>query len=215
MLQAFGNDIWIVDGPKVRFFVADLPTRMIVVRLGDGSLWINSPVEVSAETLDEVRKLGPVRHLVSPTRLHRWRLDHWHALFPEARLWDSLQLTDESPECWSADLDQVVFRGNALASEVEFFHKASRTLIVADFIQNYRARPGDAIGTFIKRAAGVLDGGVPLDIRLSFTDKANARRSLEKIMAWDFQKLIIAHGACIEHDAGSIVRNAFGWLGAK
>ena len=47
-------------GPSVRFVSASLPTRMIVVKLGDGSLWINSPVAVSRETLDPFSViLGP------------------------------------------------------------------------------------------------------------------------------------------------------------
>jgi hypothetical protein len=44
-------------------------------------------------------------------------------------------------------------------------------------------------------------GGVPLDIRLSFTNRDLARRSLEKLLSWDFDKLVIAHGACIEKNA--------------
>lgn len=41
-------------------------------------------------------------------------------------------------------------------------------------------------------------GGVPVDIRFSFTDLKLARRSLEKLLSWAFDKLIIAHGVCIE-----------------
>jgi hypothetical protein len=44
-------------------------------------------------------------------------------------------------------------------------------------------------------------GSVTLDIRLSFTHRDLARRSLEKLLSWDFDKLIIAHGDCIEKDA--------------
>ena len=42
---------------------------MIVVKLGDGSLWINSPVAVSRETLDQIDVIGPVRYLVGN---HSW-----------------------------------------------------------------------------------------------------------------------------------------------
>ena len=64
-------------GPSVRFVFASLPTRMIVVKLGDGSLWINSPVAVSRETLDQIDVIGPGRYLVAPTALHIWRLEQW------------------------------------------------------------------------------------------------------------------------------------------
>jgi predicted metallo-beta-lactamase superfamily hydrolase len=55
-------------------------------------------------------------------------------------------------------------------------------------------------------------GGVPLDIRLSFTNRELARRSLEKLLSWDFDKLVIAHGVCVEKDAKPFVERAFRWL---
>jgi hypothetical protein len=55
-------------------------------------------------------------------------------------------------------------------------------------------------------------GGVPCDIRLSFTNRSLARRSLERLLSWDFDKLIIAHGGCIEKDAKPFVERAFQWL---
>jgi hypothetical protein len=87
VLHHFAEDIWLVDGPSVRAIFVPLPTRMIVVKLGDGSLWINSPVVVPRETLDEIVAIGPVRYLVAPTTLHIWRLEQWRTLFPQAQLW--------------------------------------------------------------------------------------------------------------------------------
>jgi hypothetical protein len=106
---------------------------MIVVKLRDESLWINSPVEASPALLDEVKALGPVRYLVAPTPLHVWRLAPWGALFPDAELWGPGRLHDDAPSAWAADIDQVVFRGNVFLNETEFFHKPSRTLMVTDY----------------------------------------------------------------------------------
>jgi hypothetical protein len=39
-----------------------------------------------------------------------------------------------------------------------------------------------------------------------------ARESLEKLLSWDFDKLIIAHGICIEKDAKPFVERAFQWF---
>jgi len=57
-----------------------------------------------------------------------------------------------------------------------------------------------------------LNGGVPLDARLSFTDRKLGREVLARLLSWDFDKLIVAHGSCIEHDAKAFVENAFRWL---
>ncbi|MEO7039327.1 MAG: DUF4336 domain-containing protein [Candidatus Elarobacter sp.] len=224
-LQPFGDAIWTADGPDVRFMFAMLPTRMIVVKLDDGSLWIDSPVAVPAETIEHIRSIGPVKYLVAPTSLHAWRLERWHDIFPGAQLVGPPELArntglaasaslvgDSPPPAWADDLDQVVFKGNAFVEEAEFLHKRSRTLIMTDFIQNYQPKDGDVIGNVAKWFGGVLNGGVPVDIRLSFTDKKVARECLAKLLSWDFDKLIVAHGLCVERNAKPFVERSFRWL---
>jgi Domain of unknown function (DUF4336) len=224
-MNEFGPDMWLVDGPRVRAVGIWFPTRMIVVRLQDGSLWINSPVAVSKSLLASIEGVGPPRYLVAPTPLHVWRLDEWHKLFPQAELWGPPSIArsprrrmfagvlgDETPEEWKADFDQVVFRGNALVQEVEFFHKLSRTVVFADFLQNYP--PGKSrrfLGT-LQRLAGVWGLGVAVDIRLTTFNRKLARLSVAKMLAWDFDRLVVAHGENLERDAKSQVRNAFAWL---
>jgi Domain of unknown function (DUF4336) len=226
-LQKFAENISIVDGPPVHAIGVPLPTRMIVVKLADGSLWVNSPVSVPPEVLDRIAALGPLRYLVAPTKLHVWRLEEWHALFPNAELWMPPQipnefkrlpcagiLADSPPHGWADDLDQLVFKGNFFVQEVFFFHKRSRTVILADFIQNHPIATDKPILNALWKLADVAypHGGVPCDIRLSFTNRNLARRSLERLLSWDFDKLIIAHGVCVEKDAKPFVEGAFQWL---
>ena len=224
-LQSFGERIWIADGPPVSAFgPITLPTRMVVVKLRDDSVWINSPVEPSPDVLEQIRAVGPVRYLVAPTPLHVWRLKAWSALFPGAQLWGPPKarstkyvaftgiLGDVAPINWSDDIEQLVFRGNAFIDEVEFHHKPSRTLMITDFIQSYPAVSGETLGNFAKALGGVLNGGVPRDVRWSFTDRSKARSSLAKLLSWDFDKAIVAHGASVDHDAKPFVEAAFRWL---
>jgi hypothetical protein len=226
-LPQFAENISIVDGPPVRVFSVPLPTRMIIVKLADGSLWVNSPVSVPTQVLDHIKASGPVRYLVAPTKLHIWRLVEWHALFPEAELWMPRHDPNASKRLpsacilggilspgWLGDLDQLIFKGNLFIQEVFFFHKRSRTLIAADFIQNHPIERRKPLLNALWRLGGVAypNGGVPLDIRLSFTDRTLARRSFEKLLLWDFDKLIIAHGVCIGKDAKPFVERAFRWL---
>jgi hypothetical protein len=115
---------------------------------------------------------------------------------------------------WAGDLDQLIFKGNLFIQEVWFFHKRSRSLIAADFIQNHPIEKGKPLLNALWKLAGVAypHGGVPLDIRLSFADRTLARRSFEKLLSWDFDKLIVAHGVCIEKDAKPFLERAFRWL---
>lgn len=228
-VEEFAENLWIVEGPNVRDFGIMFTTRMVVARLSDGSLWVDSPVSVPSDTLKRVTALGPVRYLVAATPRHVWRLAEWHGQFPEAELWaakpspftlkkGSLEftgiLTDTIPRAWAEDLDQVPFRGNPLIEEVIFFHKKSRTIILDDLIQNHLPVNAKPLRNALFKLAGVLhpDGGVPLDARLSFIHRDVARRSLQKLLSWDFDKLIIAHGVCIETNAKAFIKRAFKWL---
>jgi hypothetical protein len=226
-LEQFAEDLWIINGPPVRNLGISLPTRMIIVRLKNGSLWINSPVSVEREELDQIIALGPVRYLVAPTKLHIWRLEQWHKLFPNAELWAPPQtpskskrlqfagiLGDAPPDRWAEELDQLVFKGNCLVQEVYFLHRNAHTAILTDFIQNHPAQPGKPILNTLFKVAGVAfpDGGVPLDIRMSFVDRKAARQSLDKLLSWSFERLILAHGICVKEDARPFVERAFGWL---
>ncbi|MGC2477991.1 MAG: hypothetical protein WA485_26870 [Candidatus Sulfotelmatobacter sp.] len=60
-LQAFAKDVWIADGRNVRDFGVMFTTRMVVVKLSEESLWVNSPVAVLFDTLQRMNQLGPVR----------------------------------------------------------------------------------------------------------------------------------------------------------
>ena len=226
-LQTFAENISVVDGPPIRAVGVTFTTRMIIVKLADGTLWVNSPVSVPLDILDRIIALGPVRYLVAPTRMHVWRLEEWHALFPEAELWAPPQipnkfkrlpfvgvLRDKPPRGWGDDLDQLVFKGNFFIDEVFFFHEKSRTVILADFIQNRPITKGKPFRNALFKLAGVAYpyGGVPVDIRLSFNNRNLARESLEKLLSWDFEKPIIGHGVCIEKDAKPFIERAFRWL---
>jgi len=202
---------------------------MTVVKLCNGSLWVDSPVSVTSETLKRITELGPVEHLVAATPRHVWRLSTWHRQFPEAQLWAPRPtpftlkkgplsyagiLGDEPPQAWKGDFEQLAFKGNPLIEEVLFFHKPSQTVILDDLIQIHPRVQGEHFRNALFKLEGVLSplGGVGLDIRLSFIRRNLARQSLQKLLSWDFDRLIIAHGPCIERDAKAFVERAFRWL---
>jgi hypothetical protein len=229
-LESFGENIWIADGPQVRDMGILFTTRMTIVKLSDGAIWISSPVPVPDTILQGITALGPVTYLISGTPRHVWRLASWHKLFPNAQLWvtkpsimtlqkDALPVTgilgDEPESSWAADLDQVVFKGNPVGTEVMFFHRKTRTLILDDLIQNFPPKEGKPLRNAFFKMVGVLSpGGVGLDIKLAFINRNLARQSLAKLLSWDFEQLIIAHGPCLRTDAKAYVRQAFRWLGS-
>jgi hypothetical protein len=183
---------------------------MIVVRLTDGSLWVNSPIPASHDEMQALEQLGPIRYLVAPVRFHVWRLGKWKDKFPGAGVWGppgvgrSLDgvtfdgiLGNEPPAAWSSALDQKIFRGIPHVDEVEFLHRTSRTLIIGDYIQEPRSPL-----SYITR---------PL-VQLSRTRRSAYLQSRENLLQWDFDKVILAHGPCIEQNARTYVERALRWL---
>ena len=85
------RDVWIVDGPEIRFgsfgLTFPFPTRMTIVHLPDGRLWVHSPTEPSDAVVRHVRDLGPVAFLVAPNTLHYWWIPDWKDRFPEAEIY--------------------------------------------------------------------------------------------------------------------------------
>lgn len=226
-LEVFAENLFLADGPPVRAAGIPFSTRMVIVQLHDGALWVNSPVHITPEVRERILALGPVKYLVSPTKLHLWRLEEWHGLFPAAELWGTRQvprefrhlpltglLDDVPPPGWADDLDQVVIKGNLFLEEVAFLHKRSGTVIMADFIQNHLPTKDRPLRGALYRLAGVAypHGGVPIDIRLSTIHRKLARQSVEKLLSWDFDRLVLAHGVCLPKGAKAFVERAFRWL---
>ena len=85
MLEQVHDALWVAEGEIVSFFGIAYPTRSVIARLENGDLWIWSPVKLTENLRAEVDRLGSVRHLVSPNKLHHLYLQEWKAAYPEAR----------------------------------------------------------------------------------------------------------------------------------
>ncbi len=236
-LKSIAPDLWIVDGPLVYMAAAGgsapFPTRMTIIRLRDGSLWCHSPIAADDALFNAVDALGPVRHLVSPNKLHYASIATWKARYPNAVAWASpgvreraaaqnirvqfdVDLGDTLPPEWSGQIDQLHFQGSRMIEEVVFFHRATATVILADLIENFEADKLTRGMRWIARLGGVLDpdGKAPLDMRLTFIGRKRiARECFERIMAWRPQRVILAHGRCYLADSEAQLRRAFRWLG--
>jgi hypothetical protein len=236
-LKPVAPELWLVDGPIVRMAAplgtsAPFPTRMTLVRLPDGGLWCHSPIEPDAGLFDAVDALGPVRHLVSPNKLHYAHIAAWKRRYPQAIAWASpgvreraarqrievafdAELEDVPPPAWAGTLDQLRFNGSRAIEEVVFLHRPSATLVLADLIENFEADRLDTPMRWIARLGGVLapDGKMPLDMRLTYLGhKAEARACLERMLAWRPRRILLAHGRCFMQDGEAELRRAFAWL---
>jgi hypothetical protein len=202
---------------------------MSVIRLADGSLLLHSPVALDPALRGELDALGPVRHAVAPNRLHHLYAGEVARCYPEARLWVAPGverkrpdlviagvLGDEAPAAWRGQLDQVFFRGRPYENEVVFLHRGSRTLILCDLAFHFgpRAHPLTRLLMRLIRSYGRF-GPSRLD-PLLIRDRAAARESLERILAWDFDRVVVAHGDDVLDRGGrEALRTGYAWLLAR
>ena len=63
------NSVWYSQQP-LKYGPISITTRMTVVRLRDGSLWVHSPISPSRDLIDELQRLGNVRYVLAPNKSH-------------------------------------------------------------------------------------------------------------------------------------------------
>lgn len=228
MLDRFGEKLWLAEGPTVRFLgLYPYPTRMAVARLGDGALWVWSPIALDEALAAEVEALGPVRHLVSPNKIHHLFLGEWSKRYPDALLYASpglakkrgdlrfhAELGDEPDPSWGGDIDQVVFRGSPFLQEVVFFHRPSRSALVCDLIQRFEPSEVRGVTGAMMRLDGLVgeNGSTPREWRASFWRRGPARAARLEALAWEPERLIIAHGTCATQNGREILERGLRWL---
>lgn len=224
MLRRLADDVWVAERPQ-SFYGLPVGARMTVIRLDDGSLLLHSPLPLEGTLGAEVAALGKVAYAVAPNRVHHLYAGDVARVHREARLWlapglpakrpdlvHEAVLDDEAPVEWRGQLEQAFFRGRPYENEVAFFHRKSRTLVLCDLAFNFG--PRDALPTRVLmkllRSYGKL-GPSKLD-PLLIRDRRLARASLERILSWDFDRVIVAHGDVQESGGYALLRDGYSWL---
>ncbi len=229
MLKEFDREIWTADGPDVSVAGFHYPTRMAVIRLSDGGLFIWSPIELSDSLRADVDAIGQVRHIVAPNSLHHLFLPEWKRAYPDAKVYAPPGLRKKredivfdadlesvpSPD-WIEEIEQVLMHGNLITTEVVFFHIKSGTVLFTDLLQQIPADRNSGWRAMVAKLDLMVgpEPSVPRKFRVAFTNRRAARKSLDYILAWPAEKVLIAHGTPIEEDARAYLRRAFGWLTA-
>ena len=221
-IQRLDEGLFVVDGPD-RVAGLRIGTRMTVVRLRDGRLFLHAPVPHDDGLDSELEALGPVAFLVAPNKLHHRWLGPWAAACPRATVFgveglgakrpDLLfhrPLEDTPPTDWAGDLDQARIAGVPYVNEVAFLHRASESLLLTDFAMNFPALPEGAGTRLWLRAMG-LGGGLRTSrlLRALVRDRAALRAALERVLAWHFDRIVVSHGGVLATGGAEALREAW------
>ncbi len=223
-LQPFGAGIWLERAP-VRIVGTELTSTMSVLKLGDGGVLVYSPVELTPARRAAVEAIGEVRHLYAPNTFHHQWLGGWATAYPTARVHAPRALRSKRPElridryhdsepepAFAGVVDEVHVDGCRL-HETVLLVRPSATLLVADLVQNI----GQPEGTWTKiytKSMGFYDQ-VALSRFLrwtAFDDRKLARRSIDEILALNFERLVVGHGTPVFEGGREALRTAYTWL---
>ena len=223
--------IGIVDGP-FEYLTAlgmrmPLPftTRMTVVRLASGDLFLHSPIALDQGLATEIQALGTVRHLVSPNQFHYAHIGEWAKAFPGTIAWASpgvrqraaargvdvnftRDLDEKPPPEWSEEIDQVLVPGG-IFKEFVFFHRPSRTLILTDTIINLELDKITQPWRALTKLSGMYHphGQIFFGMRLPLLlQKRRAKAAIRKIRSWRPERIVLSHGRCFDANAEEVVR---------
>jgi Domain of unknown function (DUF4336) len=220
-LEEFAPGVFTVTTP-LRLGGAAFGTRMTVIRLGTGGLLLIAPCAIDAAFEAEIRELGEVTAVIAPNCFHHLYFLDALERFPAATAFlaegvdeklgelpaNAKTLVDEPDPIWSADLEQCRIPGSPKVNEVVFYHGASRTLIVTDLFFNFDPAPKGWTGFMLRIFGAHGKLSVSRLMRTMLKDRPAIRAAIERMLAWDFDRMIVTHGQNLKTGAKQRFREA-------
>ena len=149
--------------------------------------------------------------VVAPSLLHHLHLAQAVERYRPVALWGPPGLAEKLPELgplhvfgddpWphADQLEFVIVEGAPKRNEVVFFHRASRTIYTADLFFNIR-EPAGFLTPLTFRMMGIYKRFAAAKMwKRWVTDRVAFGRSIEQILAWDFERIVVAHGEAVAH----------------
>jgi hypothetical protein len=220
------DQIWILEYP-VRYAGINLFGRMTVVKLENGDLLIHDPCDISDEVKQEIDALGRVRYILAPGSYHHLFVTDFQQQYPDAETFLCPGLERKRPDIpfdwilgnrpdprWGGLFDQVAIQGTRYMWEVAMFHKPSKTLILVDLLENIGDDYQHPASLFLRFWWKVVykmwnNPKAAPEYQMGWGKKYIVKGGLEKILAWEAERIILAHGELIEGNVDSVLRSAW------
>ena len=231
MLRQIDRHLWVAEQP-FKFLGLEVGTRMTAIELSNGSLVLISPIEISSEIQQQLNTIGTVRYLIAPNLFHYLYLAQAQQIYPQAETIAPPGLAAKQPDLkidrvftedpveFNSELEFVRFEGFRvlmppkvrIINEIVFYHPASKTLIITDSAFNFdRSFPlttqlaAKILGSYEELKPYLLD-------KIASQDKQKLKQSIDKILAWDFQRVIMAYGTIADREAKEQLSAGYSWL---
>ncbi|MGJ5628246.1 DUF4336 domain-containing protein [Nostoc sp. CALU 1950] len=231
MLKAIDTDLWVAEQP-LKYFGLEVGTRMTVIRLTSGKLMVISPIGIDDATINELNQLGEVIYIVAPNLYHHLFVADFKLCYPRAKLWAVSGLERKRPDL---QIDQIISdrtihlidgveyllvqgfntldtSGLSPLNECVFFHVKSRTLIVTDTVFHFDDQCSPSTRLVAKLLGGYNQLRPSLLEKFATQDKVKVKWSIQQLLTWDFERVIMAHGSIIEQNGKSQFKAGYEWF---
>jgi hypothetical protein len=204
-----GPDLYCVDGEWEDTL---FKRRMTIFRLSSGNLVIHSAIHLSDGDFEKLDALGKVTWIVVPNRFHLSDAPVYAERYPDAKVISCkpaikhLQplchvhglLPDDWPAPVRKEIDIMELSGMRILGECVFIHHPSKTLVVTDLIFNMGGDHKGVSKIFLKLNQIFNRPSLSRIGRLVFVQNKKAfLDSIEKMMNWDFEQIVMSHGNII------------------
>jgi hypothetical protein len=217
-LRQLASDIWLAQYPQ-RFLGIDFGRNVTLIRLNDGQLVIHSSAPFGSEDIMAIRELGRPAWLLDATLFHDTYAKRGCAAFARIPYLAprgfreiagvTTQPLDTPPPQWAGQVDVLRIDGVPKTREHVFFHRASRTLIVADLLFHFPAESRGWTRLFVRyvmRLPRLV--GMSAFLRLMIKDRGAFTVSVRQVLDWDFDQLVVGHGEPVLRNAKGVLREA-------
>jgi len=207
--SGIGARTYYFDSRRTLFPGVTIPLRSMLVAASEHQFLI-SPVGTAEEA---AQIAAPPLILIAPSLLHHLHFAEAIERYHPVALWGPPGLAERNPELgrvymfgidawpYGHQLEYVLLGGAPQREEVVVFHRVTRTLYTADLCFHIR-EPEGFLAPLAFRMMGVHRRfAVPKMWRHWVSDRAAFARSIDEILAWDFDRIVVAHGDVVEHNA--------------
>ncbi|ATC65249.1 hypothetical protein CMV30_15525 [Nibricoccus aquaticus] len=220
-LELIADDVW-TDHEPMRFAGLPLGRRVTAIRTQADEVVVFSPLSWSHARQAELEALGKVSLMVVPSRWHDRYFDQYMDKLPGCRFAGSAGVR-ANHESWNLvplescaetlrEFEWYTLPGMPSVEETVFFHRPSRTLVLADVLFNLGL--GETMTTrLLFRLAGI--GPSPGPSRLEkflIRDRRAFAEGWRRVLAWDVARIAVGHGQVIDREAKRVLREAYAYL---
>ncbi len=215
----------VFDFPQVLPGRFHFPIRMTALPLEGGGVALVSPIPIDDALAQQVAALGEVRFLIAPNLLHHLHLAAAIERYPGAAVLAPRALRAKRPDLridhdlesglpaeLGRSVQAVKLEGAPAVDEHALVHPATRTLVVTDLVFHVTRPQGlmAHLTLFLVGCHGRLAQSRAW--RFFVKDRAAAAASARRLLALDFDTLVMAHGDVVPTGARERLLGALAWM---